>query len=213
MIEIDILTRYMGYLIVDFFASYRSVAVLAELYYCVIHLVRELRAVHEQTEQEWSAALIEHLYHGLDAVSENQSPLSQLAFEKWNTRFEELLDEGGRLNPEPSAPPLGKKKRGRIKRTKARNLINRLEEHKASYLGYLTNPEIPFTNNDAERPIRMIKVQQKVSGCFRNLESCKSFLLMRGYIETLRKNGRNVFEGTRNAITGQVASVAQIITT
>lgn len=213
MEKIDILTQYMGHLIVDFFASYRTVAVSAELYYCVIHLVRELRAVHEQTDQEWSAKLIEHFYNGLDTVTQKQSPLSESAMEKWNIRFEQLLDEGGKLNPEPIPSPPEKRKRGRIKRTKARNLINRLQEHKASYTGYLTDLEIPFTNNDAERPIRMIKVQQKVSGCFRNLESCQSFLLIRGYFETLRKNGRDVLEGTRNAIIGQVPSVAEITTT
>lgn len=213
MLDIGILPQYMGHLIVDFFASYRTVAVLAALYYCVIHLVRELRAVHEQTHQEWSAQLIEHLYNGLDAVARKQSPLSKSVLGKWDARFEELLNEGAGLNPEPVPPPPEKRKRGRIKRTKARNLINRLQEHKAGYTGYLIDIDIPFTNNDAERPIRMIKVQQKVSGCFRTLESCQNFLLIRGYFETLRKNGRDVLEGTRNAIIGRVPSITQITAT
>ena len=96
------------------------------------------------------------------------------------------------------------------KRSKGRNLITRLKKQKLGYTDFLSDPVIPFTNNDAERPIRMLKVQQKVSGCFRILSSGKEFLLQRGYIETLRKNGKCVFDGIIECIKGDVPPLIQI---
>ena len=99
--------------------------------------------------------------------------------EEWMKTFRVIVEEGSRLNPDPPDPPPGKKKRGRKKRTKGGNLVLRLKANEKGYTEFLSDFAIPFTNNDAERPIRMLKVQQKVSGCFREFTSSQQFLQIR----------------------------------
>lgn len=210
MLELDILSKYMGKLIVDFFASYRKVATMADLYYCIIHIVRELRSVHDQTDESWAQNLIEHFYDGLEMKDEAGGAVSGKEKEEWIKKFRVIVEEGSRLNPDPPDPPPGKKKRGRKKRTKGGNLVLRLKANEKGYTEFLSDFAIPFTNNDAERPIRMLKVQQKVSGCFREFTSSQQFLQIRGYIETLRKNGKDVFNGIVASITGTVPNLTQI---
>jgi transposase len=169
-----------------------------------------LRSVHDQTGESWAQNLIEHFYDGLEMKEESGGAVSEKVKEEWLERFDSLLEEGSRLNPEPPPPLPGKKKRGRKKRTKGGNLILRLKTQKKGYTEFLSDPLVPFTNNDAERPIRMLKVQQKVSGCFREFTSSQEFLLMRGYVETLRKYGQDVFDGLIASIIGSVPTLAQI---
>ncbi len=88
--------------------------------------------------------------------------------------------------PIPEPPP-GKPKRGRIKRSKARNLLERLRDYENDVLRFMENPQVPFTNNLGESDIRMTKVQQKISGCFRSVEGAKIFCRVRGYLSTCRK--------------------------
>jgi len=96
----------------------------------------------------------------------------------------------------------GKPKRGRVKRSKARNLLERLINYEDDVLRFMENPLVPFTNNLGENDIRMTKVQQKISGCFRSAEGAKIFCRVRGYLSTCRKQGitashalKLVFEG------------------
>ncbi|WP_140413931.1 IS66 family transposase, partial [Bathymodiolus platifrons methanotrophic gill symbiont] len=93
-------------------------------------------------------------------------------------------------------------KRGRIKRSKARNLLERLINYEEDVLRFMTNTWVPFTNNAAENSIRMTKVQQKISGCFRSTKGAEIFCRVRGYLSTCRKQGLSatqamtlVFEG------------------
>ena len=93
-------------------------------------------------------------------------------------------------------------KRGRIKRSKARNLLERLIDYEEDVLRFMTDAYVPFTNNAAENSIRMTKVHQKISGCFRSMEGAEMFCRIRGYLSTCRKQGisatqamRIVFEG------------------
>jgi len=91
-------------------------------------------------------------------------------------------------------------KRGRKKQTKAQNLLDRLETHEDSVLAFLHYFRVPFTNNQAEQDIRMIKVKQKVSGAFRTFEGAGLFATIRSYISTVRMQGRSIFLELQTAI-------------
>ena len=104
----------------------------------------------------------------------------------WEAAFLRWLDEGDQVTPRAMAPPGTK---GRIKQSAARNLLDRLRKHQKAVFCFLEDLRVDFDNNLAERDLRMIKVQQKVSGCFRSLAGAQAFSRIRGYLSTLRKQG------------------------
>ncbi|OIO83864.1 MAG: transposase [Candidatus Aquicultor secundus] len=121
--------------------------------------------------------------------------------EKYRKRYRDLAQKAEIECPPPEKPP-GKAKRGRVKRSKSRNLLERLINHEEDVLRFMENPLVPFTNNLGENDIRMTKVQQKISGCFRSMEGAQIFCRIRGYLSTCRKQGVSssqamtlVFEG------------------
>ena len=103
-----------------------------------------------------------------------------------------------RANPLP--PPTGK--RGRPKRGKAGSLVERLRDHKEETLAFMADFTVPFDNNQAERDIRMTKVREKISGCFRTTSGAERFCRIRGYISTLRKQGMPILSALNHAIVG-----------
>ena len=96
-----------------------------------------------------------------------------------------------------------KERRGRVKRTKARNLLERLREYEGDVLRFMDNKNVPFTNNVAENDIRMTKVQQKISGCFRSLDGAKIFCRIRSYLSTCRKQGMNLSQALQRVFRGE----------
>ena len=97
----------------------------------------------------------------------------------------------------------GAAKKGRIKRTRARNLLNRLINFKEDALRFCQDADVPFTNNRAEQEIRMTKVHQKVSGCFRTMDGAKRFCRIRSYIKTCQKHGIKSVEALRMLFNGE----------
>ena len=107
---------------------------------------------------------------------------------RWRRRYRRLLKQAELECPGPD-PGQRKGKRGRIKRSEARNLLERLRDFEHDTLRFMDNELVPFTNNQGENDLRMTKVQQKISGCFRSMEGAKIFCRVRSYLSTCRKNG------------------------
>src|SRR5437879_1014466 len=120
-------------------------------------------------------------------------------------RYDELLAEGYRANPPPPPPQKsaqGKRKPGKPKQSPARNLLDRFSQKKQAVLRFLHDFAVPFDNNQAERDLRMIKVQQKVSGCFRTEDGIAMFCRIRSYLSTLRKQGIDLLSALEHTLAG-----------
>ncbi|MGH7961200.1 MAG: IS66 family transposase, partial [Candidatus Binatia bacterium] len=118
------------------------------------------------------------------------------AFLAWlSARYDRILAQG--LAFHDSQAPLeavGRRHRGRTRRRTGHNLLLRLQGHKDEALRFLTNPAVPFTNNQAERDIRMMKLKQKISGCFRAEGGAQTFTTLRTVLSTARKQGWNILD-------------------
>jgi len=153
-----------------------------------VHLLRELVFLAEEQGAVWAAAPSELLLDMKQATDEapeqGKHGLDPLEVVDWEARFLELLNDQDRLHPHALAPP---GTRGRGIQSPARNLLDRLRKHQQAVLLFLEDLRVDFDNNLAERDLRMVKVQQKVSGCFRSVAGSQAFARMRGYVSTLRK--------------------------
>ena len=188
-----ILRGFRGRLIHDCWSSYFSLKrCLHGL--CNAHLLRELTFIHEVQGQPWAGKMRDLLVEMHQFVTQRKEVASrtsprQRAF--WKRRYRGLLREGWAANP---IRPPGPRKRGRPKKTKAQNLLNRLQCRQNSVLAFLYDFRVPFTNNLSEQDLRMMKVQQKISGAFRTSQGAQVFARIRSYVSTVRKHQRNVFQ-------------------
>ena len=121
--------------------------------------------------------------------------------------YDEILAAGLKQNPMPPPDPNKLKKRGRVKRSDARNLLERLQTHKAAVLGFMYDFDIPFDNNQAERDLRMMKLKLKISGCFRSDNGAREFCRIRGFLSTVRKQGLDVLETLVDLFSGNTPSI------
>jgi transposase len=169
---------------------------------CNAHHLRELTFVEEQLEQAWAGrlkTLLLEIKEAADRARADGVPaLPPDAQQGWIVRYADLVAEGLRLNP--PAPPTGK--RGRPKRSPAGNLALRLSTHQAETLAFMTDLRVPFDNNQAERDLRMMKVRQKISGCFRSMTAVDRFCQIRSYVSTLRKQGLPILAALADAVRG-----------
>ena len=127
------------------------------------------------------------------AVADAGGCLSPDKADQWRRRYRKLLEKADIECPPPDENQR-KSKRGRLKRSKARNLLERLRDFEQDVLRFMEVQSIPFTNNQGENDLRMTKVQQKISGCFRSMEGAKIFCRVRSYLSTCRKQGVSATE-------------------
>ena len=191
MNDIGVLANVRGTLVHDHWKPYYRYDCVHAL--CNAHHLRELTYAHEEDAQQWAKAMRDVLLAINEAVTVAGGVLAPKAAALWRRRYRRILRAADQECPEPVAPT-GAPKRGRIKRSKSRNLLERLRNYEDDVLRFMENAEVPFTNNQGERDIRMTKVQQKISGCFRSLDGAKTFCRIRSYISTCRKNGVGVGE-------------------
>jgi transposase len=193
MDDIGILPDFEGIAIHDFWKSYLKYECTHGL--CNAHLLRELKFIKERFKQDWAdelAALLCKMKKVRDrAVLKGKSSLSKQTLRKYQKRYDLIIQQGFEANP--FTPPKVKKP-GPVAKTKPLNLLERMRDFKDDIIRFLVDFQVPFDNNFSERDIRMMKLKQKISGCFRSKKGAQYFARIRSYIMTARKQGVNVFE-------------------
>ena len=155
---------------------------------CNAHHLRELERAHDQDNQQWAFEMKQFLLDANSTVLDAGGLLDDSSCIERQERYRAILDQGDIECPPPKEERKDGK-RGRIKRSKSRNLLERLRKFENETLRFMSSSVTPFTNNQGENDIRMTKVHQKVSGCFRSFEGAEIFCRVRSFIATARKHG------------------------
>ncbi len=201
MDEAGILGEFSGTVVHDHWKSYFGYENCGHAL-CNAHHLRELKFIGKQYEQAWTgemADLLLEIKKEIEKLKPDRDRFRSEQIRDFERRYDEIVNRGFADNP--FTPPK-KKKKGRPKRTPPLNLLIRLRDYRAETLAFMYDFRIPFDNNAAERDVRMMKVKQKVSGCFRTFEGAERFACIRGYISTARKNSTNIFEAIQDAFLG-----------
>jgi transposase len=186
MVDMGILPEFNGILCHDHWKPYYKIHCTHAL--CNAHHLRELTRAFEQDDQKWAQALSSLLVTINNKVIDAGGVLDAKDARKYRREYQKIIKQGEIECPEPVRPKK-KGKRGRIKKSKSRNLLERLRDYENDTLRFMENALVPFSNNLGENDIRMTKVQQKISGCFRSIDGAKIFCLVRSYLSTCRKQG------------------------
>jgi transposase len=207
----SLLTNVAGIVVHDHWKPYYTMqGVLHAL--CNAHHLRELKALVEIEKEDWARKmqrLLRRACHAANLARERGIALKPLLIECFERRYHAILAEGLVFH-EAQAPlaqatlKAGGKRRGRAPRRTGHNLLLRLATRKQDTLRFLHDPTVPFTNNQAERDGRMMKLRQKISGGFRSLEGAIGFALIRSFVSTAKKQGWNIIE----ALTRDPANLA-----
>lgn len=192
MDDIGVLPNFSGYLIHDHWKPYYKYDG-CQHGLCNAHHKRELIRAHEQDGQAW-AKKMEDLLDQINIATKDAGGLLPIAeSKKWRQKYRRLLRKADAECPPPTRD-LNVPKKGRLARSKSRNLLERLRNYEEDVLRFMDVDVVPYTNNQGERDIRMTKVQQKVSGCFRSMQGAEIFCAVRSYLSTCRKHQVGVGE-------------------
>lgn len=201
MDAMGILPKYKGIAIHDEWSSYFGYKqILHGL--CNAHLLRELTFIEEVEKEPWAKEMKALLIQAKEAVAKHKGSgsLPEKLRTKLEASYHQIIQAG--LTYHAGLQALPKAKRGKNKQRPGKNLLDRLLARKESVLRFMHDFRVSFTNNQAEQDIRMMKVKQKISGCFRTLLGGAYFCRIRSYISTARKQGWNILEALTNAIRG-----------
>jgi len=167
---------------------------------CNQHHLRELKSLIENEKEPWARKMQRFLRFSLGRRKQyEENPIPDKELMRLFELFDRIVDEGLRFHERQ--PPFSKKaKRGRTAKRTGHNLLLRLQNHREDVLRFLNNPEVPFTNNQAEQDIRMMKCKQKISGGFRTNKGAEIFARIRGFISTARKQGWGIFNSIQKLV-------------
>lgn len=163
---------------------------------CNEHLLRELKFLWEEEKETWAGQMSDLLLE-FHRRRQKQGALNERQFKQALKRYRTVRRRGRHRHPRQARGQRG------CAQSKAANLLDRLEGYDLNVLAFLFDERVPFTNNQAEQDIRMIKVRQKISGCFRTLKGAQIFCRIRSYLSTCRKQGRNLWEAIELAVIGR----------
>ena len=202
MTAIGIIPKYGGVIVHDCWASYLSYAHCGHGL-CGAHLLRELTFIVETNGYAWAKNMKRLLQQTCARVSKRKRKrLTAHEYEALEQHYRNILTRGERELPPIPAKHNGN--RGRVAKSDAHNLWERLKDHETAVLLFAQDSNVPFTNNRAERDLRMSKVKQKVSGCFRKAEFAQAYCRISSYLQTMANQGYNPLVAIQLALSGQL---------
>ncbi len=186
--EMGILTEFKGVSVHDFWKPYEKYK--CSHAYCNAHILRELIFIFERKSQKWAGDMIALLLEIKKEVDYSKyNSLSEKNTTLYLQKYNKILEAGYEKNPDPKQ----KNKRGRPKKGKALSLVLRMDNYSTDILRFMSDSNTPFDNNLAERDLRMVKVREKISGTFRNIERVHDYCKIRSFISTVQKQKKDVF--------------------
>ncbi len=199
---IGIIPRYGGVVVHDCWASYLSYD-HCDHALCGSHLLRELQFIIDSNQYAWAVNMKRALQQSCAIVSSRKTKkLTHKAYQALQKRYRNILTRGAKELP--PIPTKAKGRRGRIAKSDAHNLWERLKRYETSVLLFAKHSHVPFTNNRAERDLRMSKVKQKVSGCFRTERYAHAYCRISSYLQTMANRGYNPLVAIQLALSGQI---------
>ena len=206
--DLDPLVDLSGVVIHDHWKPYYQLSGVSHSL-CNAHHLRELKALKELDQESWANSMSQLLCLGNKYRHRYPQNIPQHILQRLSQLYKSILNRG--LAFHESQPPLTRQNnRGRIKRRVGHNLLLRLKHYGCDVLRFLFEPHVPFTNNQAERDLRMMKCKQKISGGFRSFDSAVNFTKIRSVFSTARKQNLNLLDVLIQALSGQPLSLSFI---
>ncbi len=200
--ESSVLPKFKGVAVHDCWESYFGFNRMKHAI-CNAHILRELNGIIENNQSKWGWQMKRLLLRMYVASQFGKGVIKDVS--RYEKKYEEILLAAEREEP----PPEKRNNRGKLKRTKGRNLLERMKKYKAAVLRFASEEKVPFTNNQAERDIRPGKIKQKMNGGFRAASGTQSYCRINSFISSLRKQGRQVFQELLSVIQGNKFEIYQ----
>jgi transposase len=208
MDEIGILPHFRGTLIHDHWKPYYTYQ-HCQHGLCNAHHIRELQwVIDNHAQYTWAKSMQDLLLEINETVNKTEKNcLDKVEADVYRIRFRQIIRTGDIEMPLLPREPNQSKKRGREKKSKERNLMERLRDFENDVLRFMVETDVPFTNNRGENDIRMTKVQQKISGCFKSMDGANIFCRVRSYLLTAQKHGVTQTDALKTLFDGKLPAV------